>query len=71
MVQDIAQATVPQAQEGTVPQMASGHGKTPLWGMALGSIGVVYGDIGTSPLYALRESLSHTKAAPISAPHQQ
>ncbi len=31
--------------------------------MALGSLGVVYGDIGTSPLYALRESLSHIKAA--------
>ncbi len=27
--------------------------------LALGSIGVVYGDIGTSPLYALRESLRH------------
>ncbi|QBR71125.1 potassium transporter Kup [Beijerinckiaceae bacterium] len=31
--------------------------------MALGSLGVVYGDIGTSPLYALRESLHHVKAA--------
>ena len=30
--------------------------------LALGSIGVVYGDIGTSPLYALRESLAHSKA---------
>ncbi|PWB79536.1 MAG: potassium transporter Kup [Methylocystaceae bacterium] len=30
--------------------------------LVLGSIGVVYGDIGTSPLYALRESLAHTKA---------
>ena len=29
------------------------------WTLTLGSIGVVYGDIGTSPLYALRESLSH------------
>lgn len=29
------------------------------WTLALGSIGVVYGDIGTSPLYALRQSLSH------------
>jgi KUP system potassium uptake protein len=28
------------------------------WTLALGSIGVVYGDIGTSPLYALKESLS-------------
>ncbi|WP_185983938.1 potassium transporter Kup [Aureimonas mangrovi] len=27
--------------------------------LTLGSIGVVYGDIGTSPLYALRESLLH------------
>jgi KUP system potassium uptake protein len=30
--------------------------------LTLGCIGVVYGDIGTSPLYALRESLAHTKA---------
>ncbi|MFM9976343.1 MAG: potassium transporter Kup [Beijerinckiaceae bacterium] len=29
-------------------------------GLALGSVGVVYGDIGTSPLYALKESLHHT-----------
>src|SRR6201986_5394808 len=27
------------------------------WAMTLGSIGVVYGDIGTSPLYAFREAL--------------
>ncbi|MFT3921599.1 MAG: KUP/HAK/KT family potassium transporter [Myxococcales bacterium] len=27
--------------------------------LALGAIGVVYGDIGTSPLYAVRESLVH------------
>jgi KUP system potassium uptake protein len=27
------------------------------WGLTLGAIGVVYGDIGTSPLYALRESV--------------
>ncbi|MDH7797283.1 MULTISPECIES: potassium transporter Kup [unclassified Beijerinckia] len=30
--------------------------------MAFGSVGVVYGDIGTSPLYALRESLFHASA---------
>jgi KUP system potassium uptake protein len=35
-----------------------GHGS--LAALTLGSIGVVYGDIGTSPLYALRESLAHT-----------
>src|SRR5436190_8980222 len=28
------------------------------WGLTLGSIGVVYGDIGTSPLYAIRESVT-------------
>ena len=27
------------------------------WALALGAIGVVYGDIGTSPLYALREAV--------------
>jgi KUP system potassium uptake protein len=30
--------------------------KRTLWTLILGSIGVVYGDIGTSPLYAVRES---------------
>lgn len=36
---------------------AAGHGapKGPLWPIALAALGVVYGDIGTSPLYALRE----------------
>ena len=28
------------------------------WALALGSIGVVYGDIGTSPLYAIREAVT-------------
>lgn len=32
--------------------------KASFWALALGSIGVVYGDIGTSPLYALREAVS-------------
>jgi KUP system potassium uptake protein len=31
--------------------------KVDFWSLALGSIGVVYGDIGTSPLYALREAV--------------
>jgi KUP system potassium uptake protein len=30
-----------------------------LAGLTLGSLGVVYGDIGTSPIYALREALGH------------
>jgi KUP system potassium uptake protein len=40
------------------------------WALSLGSLGVVFGDIGTSPLYAFRESLAHiagdgTPATPI------
>ena len=31
--------------------------KASFWALTLGCIGVVYGDIGTSPLYALRESV--------------
>ncbi len=33
------------------------HNTSGFWALTLGSIGVVYGDIGTSPLYALRESV--------------
>ncbi|HEX6245641.1 MAG TPA: KUP/HAK/KT family potassium transporter [Polyangiales bacterium] len=33
-----------------------------LLGLSMGALGVVYGDIGTSPLYALRESLTHVGA---------
>jgi KUP system potassium uptake protein len=42
---------VPAKGVGAVPSRAG------LWGLALGSIGVVYGDIGTSPLYALRAAV--------------
>ena len=34
-----------------------GHIQSRFWALTLGSIGVVYGDIGTSPLYAVRESV--------------
>src|SRR5438309_894874 len=34
------------------------HFKTAFLSLTVGSIGVVYGDIGTSPLYALREAVS-------------
>jgi KUP system potassium uptake protein len=47
---------------GTGGQVASLGGsespaKSSFWALTIGSIGVVYGDIGTSPLYALRESV--------------
>ncbi|MEO8113653.1 MAG: potassium transporter Kup [Phenylobacterium sp.] len=47
-------------------QKASEESQSPhsegFWALALGSIGVVFGDIGTSPLYAMREALHHTRA---------
>src|SRR5579864_3498748 len=45
----------PQGSEATTDGVAPSHSS--LWALALGSIGVVYGDIGTSPLYALREAV--------------
>ena len=35
-----------------------GHGKAGLAGLVMGAIGVVFGDIGTSPLYTLREAFN-------------
>jgi KUP system potassium uptake protein len=40
--------------ENRLEQKGHGHNKNVL-ALALGALGVVYGDIGTSPLYALRE----------------
>jgi len=42
-----------------------GHGNQSLATLAVGAIGVVFGDIGTSPLYAFRETFAghHTLAA--------
>jgi KUP system potassium uptake protein len=34
------------------------HPRAGFWALALGSVGVVYGDIGTSPLYTIRESVN-------------
>jgi KUP system potassium uptake protein len=42
-------------------EAAAAHGAGNFWLLALGSVGVVFGDIGTSPLYALQACLSHVK----------
>ena len=42
---------------------SDGHSPQSFWALALGSIGVVFGDIGTSPLYAMREALAHSKTS--------
>ena len=39
--------------------------------LSLGALGVVYGDIGTSPLYALREAVRAASGDGIQRPGQQ
>ncbi len=40
-------------------QQTGEHGSQRSWPLVLGAIGVVFGDIGTSPLYTLREAFDH------------
>ena len=47
---------------------AHGHRSQGFWPLALGALGVVYGDIGTSPLYALRETLLAANGGDASIP---
>ena len=37
---------------------ALGHAQGPLYKLVIGAIGIVYGDIGTSPIYAFRETFA-------------
>ncbi len=48
------QASLPAADFGS----AEGHDNKNFWALALGSVGVVFGDIGTSPLYAFKEAIT-------------
>ncbi|NRT55035.1 potassium transporter Kup [Sphaerotilus uruguayifluvii] len=54
----------PAAGERVVPAPASG-----LAALTLGAIGVVYGDIGTSPLYTVHEIFSPEAGIPLDAAH--
>ena len=46
---------------------AGAHSAGNFWILSLGSIGVVFGDIGTSPLYALQTALGQLKAPGLAA----
>lgn len=46
------------ASESTSESESAPESKKPLLGLIVGAIGVVYGDIGTSPLYAMKECFS-------------
>lgn len=52
-----------EAAHGSGAPGHDGHGKAGFYALALGSVGVVFGDIGTSPFYAMREALAHAKGS--------
>jgi len=52
-------ATKSHPSDATMHHAHKGHG---FWALTLGSVGVVFGDIGTSPLYAMREALRHARS---------
>jgi KUP system potassium uptake protein len=51
--------------QATTVSPGHAHGSSAgLWALSLGALGVVYGDIGTSPLYALKECVHGPHAVP-------
>ena len=60
--QKASEAAVPPGAGDAAQAHGDGHERSSFLALTLGSVGVVYGDIGTSPIYALRESLAHTAA---------
>src|SRR5438309_11954853 len=46
------------AETGPPDDLAHGHAQGPLYKLAIGAIGIVFGDIGTSPIYAFRETFA-------------
>ena len=51
---------------GSAPQPpVNGHPKAAFWGLALAALGVVYGDIGTSPLYTMHLCFHGDHALPV------
>jgi KUP system potassium uptake protein len=51
---------------GAEGAQGDGHGKASVTALTLAALGVVFGDIGTSPLYALKEGMSPAHGIPIS-----
>ena len=49
--------TSPSTTVGDANSHPNGHSNKGMAALTIGAIGVVYGDIGTSPIYALRETL--------------
>jgi KUP system potassium uptake protein len=55
--------------EAAAPVAGHGHSHGSLLGLAVGAIGVVFGDIGTSPLYAMRDTFAGHHKLPLDALH--
>jgi KUP system potassium uptake protein len=51
----------PSTHHGHGQSLGEPQGKRAFLALSLGSLGVVFGDIGTSPLYAMREALAHSR----------
>src|SRR5437016_4255111 len=51
-------AAAPRGSDVPVNGNGEHRSEASFWALTLGSLGVVYGDIGTSPLYALREAVT-------------
>ena len=58
----MSKAASGKVEPSAVHPIGESHDKSSLWTLALGSVGVVYGDIGTSPLYAFREAVMAAEA---------
>jgi len=72
----VAQGAAPAAAQGAAHEGGAAHGSEHghgrmrggyLAALALGALGIVYGDIGTSPLYAMREAFHGIHAIPVTA----
>ncbi len=60
----------PDAAPEILPDQHSGHAhQQALWKLAVGAVGVVFGDIGTSPLYAFRETFAGHHPLALDTPH--
>ncbi|PKO80492.1 MAG: potassium transporter Kup [Betaproteobacteria bacterium HGW-Betaproteobacteria-13] len=61
-----ARRSTVSAQDQSHPPVTANHGpRAGIAGLAVSAIGIVYGDIGTSPLYTLKEVFNGEHAVPV------
>ena len=66
---DAAPAAAPDAGTANPSGHHTGHPKASVAKLAIGAIGVVFGDIGTSPLYAMRDTFAGHHPLPLDVLH--